>query len=113
MNDIEKLQKRIIKLQEEIADIGLMRPGSLIQQRRFKDGAAYGSYWHLSYTFRGKSHSEYVPETSLPQIQEEIENYQKFKMLFDKLIEFSVELSRLKIKESELKRKMGAEVDGE
>ncbi len=73
------LDKRIAAIKAALAALGPLRPGSLSQQYnvcgnpRCRCKAAppqkHGPYYQLSYTFRGKSHSDFVRRDALPQVQ--------------------------------------------
>lgn len=92
----KKIESAIEKLKKEIASIGPMRPGSLSMQVRKKKKSAYGEYWHLSYTHSGKGRTEYVSESSLERIKEEVENYRQFKGIIDEIISLSIDLSKMR-----------------
>ena len=92
-----KLESKIAKLKCELVELGPMRPGSLTRQVRRKENKPYGEYWHLSYTHAGKGRTEYVPPVCVQLITEEIENYRRFKSLLEKLLSYSIELSKLKM----------------
>lgn len=98
--DTKQLEIKIQKTKNQLAKIGDMRPGSLsLQQRRVKK-EAYGQYWQLSYTFKGKGHTEYVPDDCAEKIQEEIANFKRYRELFETLVELSIELSKLRIRKA-------------
>ena len=83
-----------------------MRPGSLsLQARRSKK--AYGEYWHLSYTFKGRGRTEYIIDECVKDVEKEVAAYKRFRELVDELVELSIEASRLriKIKKAALKQK--------
>lgn len=77
-----------------------MRPGSLSLQRRKSGEESSGAYWHLSYTFQGRGHTEYIPAEFVSQIRREINAYTKLRRLLDKLIELSIMRSRMALKEA-------------
>ena len=81
-----------------------MRPGSLSLQAR-QSKKAYGQYWQLSYTFKGKGHTEYIIDECVKEVEKEVEAYRRFRQLVDELIELSIEASKLRvtIKKEEVK----------
>lgn len=99
------LEKVVAKLLKKISQLGDIRPGTLSVQSRKKDGVAYGEYWHLNYTFKGKPQSRYVPEGCLKKVQKETENFKVFRELTEALTEASIALSDLRINAARKKAK--------
>lgn len=97
-NKITKLNNQIITLKEKLLLLGDMRPGSLSVQKRTKDDQSYGEYWHLSYSFEGKGHTQYIGQRHLQRIKLENKNFLEFKNISDKIIRLSIEISNLKLK---------------
>lgn len=96
---LEQLEKRIRKIQAELAAIEEMRPGSL--SRQYKDPKRQtGAYYQLSYTREMKSRTEYIPRESVRDVRRQIANYKRFKALTAQWIALSIELCRLKMKRS-------------
>jgi len=92
-----RLEETIRGIKEEIGKLGPLRPGSLSKQAR-KTKTTYGAYWHLSYTHRGKGHTEYIRDAFVAQLKAEVSNFKRFRKLIDRLITLSIEQSRLKMK---------------
>ena len=88
------LERKIEKIKRALMELGDMRPGSLTVQTR-KWGGEYGQ---LSYTHRGKGHTEYVPEEKRKQVKQQIANYKKFRILTQEWIDLGIELCQLKTK---------------
>lgn len=98
------LDKRIADIKAELAALGPLRPGSLSQQYnvcgnprcrcKADPPQKHGPYYQLSYTFRGKSHSDFVRRDALPQVQAQIRNYETLRALVDEWIALSLELIR-------------------
>lgn len=93
---LTRIVNSIAKVKKQIYEMGDLRPGSLTQQKR-KSKAAYGAYWHLSYTHDGKGHTEYVRSEAIAQVKAEVKNYQRYRKLSDQLIKLSIEKSKLKM----------------
>jgi len=93
----ERLEAEIQEIKSKIEEIGPMRPGSLSKQTR-KTKNKYGAYWHLSYTHRGESHTQYIRDASVPQIKAELSNFKRFRKLVDRLIALSIDRSQLRMK---------------
>lgn len=77
--------------------MGDMRPGSLSRQMRVAK-EKYGSYWQLSYTYGGQGKTEYVREDFVDQVKRETENFKRYRKFSNKLVKFSIQMSRLKMK---------------
>ena len=58
---LEKIQKEIEEIKRELQDIGEMRPGCLSKQIYYRNDKKY-PYYQISYTYRMKSHTEYVSD---------------------------------------------------
>ena len=94
---ISSMEKQIVRIQRTLAALGPMRPGTL--NRQYKDPAKkQGGYWQISYTHKMRSRSEYVREEHLRAVRTELANFRKFRMLTERWIELSLELSRQKRK---------------
>lgn len=91
----EEIIEKINALKKEICNLGDLRPGHLSIQYR-KSGTKTIKeigYTQLSYTFGGRSRTQYVRDADLPRIKREIEEHHRFKGLCDELIALSIELS--------------------
>lgn len=87
-----QLQQRIAQIKAELGTLGPIHPGSLSEQYnvcgtpgcRCKDPKKprrHGPYWHLSYTWRGKSSTRFVRPSRLQALREKIANYKRFREL--------------------------------
>ena len=94
---LERLEEAIQGIKREIGKLGALRPGSLSKQAR-KTKTTYGAYWHLSYTHRGKGHTQYIRDAFVPQVKAEVSNFKRFRKLIDRLIRLSIERSQLRMK---------------
>jgi hypothetical protein len=91
------LEKQIARIQRALAELGPMRPGALGHQ--YKDPKEKrGGYWQISYTHQMRSRSEYVRPEHLKAIRAELANFRKFRLLTERWIELSLELSKAKRK---------------
>lgn len=59
--------------------------------------------YQLSYTYRGKSRTEFVRKQFVPQVQKEMKNYAIFRHLTKQWIDLSLEIARLRREESKSK----------
>jgi hypothetical protein len=100
------LEKRIDRIKEKIATLGDLRPGALSEQYnvcgnprcrcKATPPQKHGPYFQLSYTWEGKSTSQFVPKDSVPQVKQQLRNYRRLRELVDRWITLAMELSRLK-----------------
>lgn len=103
---LERLEEAIQGIKREIGKLGALRPGSLSKQAR-KTKTTYGAYWHLSYTHRGKGHTQYIRDAFVPQVKAEVSNFKRFRKLIDRLITLSIERSQLRMKMDKKQSKEG------
>jgi len=92
MDQARRIQRRIAKIQQTLAELGDLRPGSLSTQTR----SWGGRYYQLSYTHLGKGHTEYVPPERLNDVKRQLANYRKFKDLTQEWVTLAIELCKLK-----------------
>jgi len=94
---LAKIEKKIEVIKTQIAQIGVVRPGSLTQQ--YKDPKnKRGAYHQISYTHRMQSKTEYVRSDSLAQVRRQIRDYNKLKRLIERWVALGIEYSRLSMK---------------
>ena len=98
-----RIQQRIRAIQSQLASLGPMRPGCLSLQYRNPQEKT-GPNYQLSYTYQMKSKTEYIPAALVPQIEQEVAQYKRFRELTAEWIALSIEGSRLKIKQSRATR---------
>ena len=99
------LEKKIDRIKEKIAALGDLRPGALSQQYnvcgnprcrcKATPPLKHGPYFQLSYTWEGKSTSQFVPRDSVPEVKQQLQNYRRLRELIDEWINLAMELSRL------------------
>lgn len=90
------IEKKIARLKEELTQIGEMRPGSLTRQYQNRKEKK-GGYYQISYTHHMKSRTDYVRPEFVEELQNQIENFKRFKELTQMWIDLAIEHSRLKI----------------
>jgi hypothetical protein len=98
------LRKRIEQIKTELAALGPLRPGTLTQQYnvcgtpgcRCKEDPAqrHGPYHQLSYTWQGRSRSEFVREQELARVQKQLRNYTQLRTLVSEWVDNAIELAR-------------------
>lgn len=99
------LQQRIEEIKAEITALGPLRPGTLSRQYnvcgtpgcRCKEDPdqRHGPYHQLSYTWNGKSRSEFVREQEIARVQEQVRTYAHLRSLVDQWVDAAIELARL------------------
>ena len=92
MDKIHDITRRIERIRENLSDLGDMRPGSLSVQSR----SWGGQYAQLSYTHRGKGHTEYVRKGRLEEVRRQVENYRQFRELTSEWVDLAIELCKLR-----------------
>jgi len=92
MDKIHDITRRIERIKNELADLGDIRPGSLSVQSR----SWGGQYVQLSYTHRGKGHTEYVRKGNREEVEQQVENYRRFRELTNEWVDLAIKLCKLK-----------------
>src|SRR6267378_5063992 len=102
---IEELERKIARIQQALAALGYLRPGSLSMQYnvcgvagcRCKASPAkrHGPYYQLGFTRKGRSTTRFVRRADLRMVKAQLKNYAKLRQLVDQWIE----LSALRIEE--------------
>jgi Family of unknown function (DUF6788) len=94
---LKTLDDQIHALQNQLAALGPMRPGTLTRQYR-QPQKQKGPYYQLSYTYRMKSHTEYVPKAQAAMVRQEIAVYRRYKRLTARWIDLALRRSRLRMR---------------
>jgi len=109
---LETLQKRRNELLSELASIGDLRPGSLVERYRkcgkpnchcaSESGGGHGPSWSLTRQVAGKTVTRVIPVDALDEVREQIAEYRRFRDLGAELIEVSAQLcdARLRAKKT-------------
>lgn len=106
---VRSLQAQILKIKQEIACLGELRPGNLSRQYNVCGKPAcrckatppskHGPYYQLSFTWQGKSRSQFVRREDLPAVRQQLRNYRRLRQLVGSWIDLGMELSRLSLEE--------------
>ena len=105
MSKLSDWRTRIEEIKAELAVLGDMRPGTLTQQFnvcgnahcRCKDPQEprkHGPYHQLTYSRKGRSHTEFVRKDQLAQVQAELETYARFRRLTDEWLDLSISIAK-------------------
>ncbi len=95
----ERIQGQIRQVQQALAALGPMRPGTLTRQYR-QPQQRRGAYYQLSYTFQMRSRTEYVRPTEAAQLRRELAEYKRYKRLTARWVGLSLQRSKLQLKAS-------------
>lgn len=97
MNKIEQITERIEEIKSEIQSLGDLRPGSISQQ--YKDPKNQkGGYYQINYMHKMKSRSDYVKKGFVDEMQTQIAEYKKLKLLMEEWIELGLNKSKILMK---------------
>src|SRR3990172_5361551 len=110
MPTLQQLETERERLKNKLAQVGDMRPGSLVGRFR-KCGKpschcaqpaseAHGPSWSLTRAVEGKTHTKVIPQGSaVEQTKTQIAEYRRFRKLVQELIELSVQICDQKLGE--------------
>jgi hypothetical protein len=103
----QALEAQIAQIKTALAALGDLRPGTLSAQYNVcgKPGCRckaqpprkHGPYYQVSFTWQGKSHSQFVRRDEVPTVRRQLRNYQRLRALIDRWIGVGVDLSRLRL----------------
>jgi len=109
LNRTEFLDGRIQSIKEEIAALGDLRPGAMSLQYNICGNPScrckadppvkHGPYPQVSFTWHGKSSSQFVRQEDVEEVRQQLENYHRLRDLVDEWIGLALELSRLRLRE--------------
>jgi hypothetical protein len=97
--------RRIAQIKTELAQLGPLRPGHLSQQYnvcgtpgcrcKAETPEKHGPYYQISYTWQGKSSSQFVRRENLPAVQQQLRNYERLRALVDEWIGLGLAAAKL------------------
>jgi hypothetical protein len=104
---IEKMEAEISQIQEELAQLGPMHPGSISQQyqvcgnpsckcMRKENPQRHGPYAKLSFTRRSKRVCRFVRADCVEPFEQRLAIYKEFKKLTDRWVALSIKIGELK-----------------
>lgn len=104
---IRALRAQIGAIKRELAELEVLRPGSLSRQFnvcgspgcrcKASPPQKHGPYYHLSYTRNGKGGTRSIQKADLPAIRAALANYVRLRSLVDRWIDLATELSDLEL----------------
>ena len=108
-NRSQFLEQRIQSIKREISVLGDLRPGALSMQYNICGSPScrckadppvkHGPYPQVSFTWHGKSTTEFVRDKDVDEVRQQLENYRRLRDLVDEWIGLALELSRLRLRE--------------
>lgn len=93
---LNRIEKQIYQIKQDLQAIGEMRPGTLTCQFARQNNKKY-PYYQLSYTYQMKSRTDYVRKEFVADLRQQTKNYRKFKKLVNRWIELALQYSKLKL----------------
>jgi hypothetical protein len=103
----QSIENRIQKIKQQIAALGDIRPGALSQQYnvcgnptcrcKAQPPVKHGPYYQISFTWKGKSRSQFIRDDDAEEASRQLENYRQLRELVDEWVTLAVELSHLRM----------------
>ena len=104
-----RIERQIEKIKRDLVALGDLRPGSLSTQYnvcgtpgcrcKASPPEKHGPYYQISFDRNGKSSCKFVKKKDLPTVRKQLKNYTRMKLLMDRWIDLSMELSNLRLTE--------------
>jgi Family of unknown function (DUF6788) len=98
------LEARIARIKTALAALGPLRPGTLSEQYnvcgtvgcrcKADPPQKHGPYYQVSFTWQGKSHSEFVRREDVATVRQQLIRYQRLRSLIDAWIAAALELAQ-------------------
>lgn len=103
------IKAQIVRIKKELLDLGPLHPGSLSRQYnvcgkpgcRCKTGPKprrHGPYYKVSYVFRGRFTSRFVPQQQVKAVRAELANYKRLRKLTETWVGLALRLVKAKRK---------------
>jgi hypothetical protein len=111
MRTIDEISLRISEIKSELLKIDDFRIGSLSKQwnvcgnpkckcKDKEDPKKHGPYNKLSYTWKGKSKTEFIKDRDVDTVKEMLSGYKCFKQLTDEWVGLCLEIAKAKKNEA-------------
>ena len=101
------IDRRIATLKAQLMALGDLRPGSLSEQYNVCGTAGcqckadpprkHGPYYQVSFTWQGRSTSQFVRREHVATVRRHLRNYERLRTLVEQWIAAGLELSRLRL----------------
>lgn len=106
------LERRIATVKAQLMALGDLRPGSLSEQYNVCGTAGcqckadpphrHGPYYQVSFTWQGRSTSQFVRREQIATMRQQLRNYQRLRTLVEQWVAAGLELSHLRLVEARL-----------
>ena len=104
---LQQIEQQIARIKKELADLGPLHPGSLSRQYNIcgKPGCRckarpkprrHGPYYKVSYVFRGRFTSRFVPKQEVKAVRVELANYKRLRKLTEAWVELGLQRAKEK-----------------
>jgi hypothetical protein len=101
---LEQIDRRIAEIKRALTQLGPLRPGSISRQYNIcgtpgcrckaDPPEKHGPYHQLNFTWRGRSHTEFVREQDLAEATAELDSYHQLRSLNEEWIDLGIERAR-------------------
>jgi len=106
---LQQIEAQIAQVKKELVDLGPLHPGSLSRQYNVcgKPGCRckarpkprrHGPYYKVSYVFRGRFTSRFVPRQHVKAVRAELANYKRLRKLTETWVGLALRLVKEKRK---------------
>ncbi len=104
---LQQIEEQIAQLKKKLVDLGPLHPGSLSRQYNVcgKLGCRckarpkprrHGPYYKVSYVFRGRFSSRFVPRQQVKVVRAELANYKRLRRLTEAWVGLALRLAKEK-----------------
>jgi hypothetical protein len=97
LDSLKNLDRQIRQIQQTLAGLGPLRPGTLSRQYR-QPQQRRGAYYQLSYTFQMRSCTEYVRPEAVAEVRQETARYKRYKRLNARWVSLAIRRAKLRVK---------------
>lgn len=106
---LQQIEAQIAQIKKQLLDLGPLHPGSLSRQynvcgkprcrcKAHPKPRRHGPYYKISYVFRGRFTSRFVPRQQVAAARAELANYKRLRKLTDAWVELALRLAKEKRK---------------
>lgn len=109
LQNIRRLEERIVALKKLLSSLGTLHPGSLSKQYnvcgkpgcRCKDPKhpkRHGPYYQLNYVFRGKKTSRFISRQEVARLRAELANYKTLRSSTEQWTALALQIAQIRRK---------------
>lgn len=102
---LRQIEEQIAQIKKKLVDLGPLHPGSLSRQYNVcgKPGCRckarprprrHGPYYKVSYVFRGRFTSRFVPRQDVKAVRAELANYKRLRKLTEAWVGLALRLAK-------------------